>query len=457
MDNLLPPSATPLERHVAATLAALGQLRVPLRDLWDPYACPIDLLPWLAWTVAIDDWDESWPEDVKRAAVADQVALHRRRGTVWAVKRAVRRSGLTAEIFERRQQRAIYEAYGTLQVDGSWQLDGTQKIYPVDLVTGIPHIQHWAQFIVRINLAEAQRVEAYAQARRLIEAWKPERSWPIYVHYLLLTIIIAIETRSRALIEKRSRMRYPWCGRVISDAPDASWRLGRDAEPIRLPQPFGSFRVGQMVGAVPGWLIHNCSIQSGLLAQLHGQATPVGDMTRLGDPNVRLDRTWRLSRREIHAVTHADMRSKAASPTTARLITTHHEHTLLPYPKPSPRLASGPRRLVPWHRLDGSWMLGEPLRKQSFGFRLGRDQSIPARGAAVIRLSSRARVSPERLARLRAVQIANGTHAHRIGKFRLGPDFSGAAYEPWIEQARVLRLDGVWRVGGPAAPHATIN
>jgi len=45
MDNLLPPSATPLERYAAAALAALGQLRVPLRDLWNPMTCPIDLLP----------------------------------------------------------------------------------------------------------------------------------------------------------------------------------------------------------------------------------------------------------------------------------------------------------------------------------------------------------------------------------------------------------------------------
>jgi len=405
----------------------------------------------------VDDWDESWSEDVKRAAVADQVALHRRRGTVWAVKRAVRRSGLTAEIIERAQQRAIYEAHGALRIDGSWRLDASKKIHPVDLVTGVPQIQHWAQFIVRFDLAEAQRAEAYAQARRLIDAWKPERSWPIYAYYLLLTIIISIETRSRSLMEKRSMIRYPWCGRVISDSPDVAWRLGRDAEPIRLPQSFGSFRVGQMVGAVPGWLIRNCSIQSDSLVQLRGQAAPVGGMVRIGNAYVRLDRSWRLSRREIHAVTHADLKSKTVVSTAPRLLTTTHEHTSLSYPKTRPRLTSGPRHLAPWNRLDGSWILGEPQRKQPFGFNLGRDASIPARSAAVIRLSSRARVSPERLARLRAAQVVNGAYAHQIGKFRLGPDFPGAIYEPWIAQARVLRLDGAWRVGGAATPHATIN
>ena len=60
MPSLLPPNATVLE---TATEEAMHQpisaINVPVRDLWNPAKCPLTLLPWLAWALSVDEWDEN--------------------------------------------------------------------------------------------------------------------------------------------------------------------------------------------------------------------------------------------------------------------------------------------------------------------------------------------------------------------------------------------------------------
>ena len=69
--TLLPPNSTQLERAIeGANGAALADVPVPIRDLWNPETCPAALLPFLAWGVSIDLWDSQWSEAEKRAAVA---------------------------------------------------------------------------------------------------------------------------------------------------------------------------------------------------------------------------------------------------------------------------------------------------------------------------------------------------------------------------------------------------
>ena len=59
MINLLPPNASALERAIAATGAGIDTLPVAVRDVWNPATCPVALLPWLAWALAVDEWDET--------------------------------------------------------------------------------------------------------------------------------------------------------------------------------------------------------------------------------------------------------------------------------------------------------------------------------------------------------------------------------------------------------------
>lgn len=83
---ILPPNATPLLRAVDAAASRITRTPVRLADLWDPDRCPLSHLPWLAWSAAVDDWDEDWPEAVKREAVRTARRRHELRGT-WAAVR----------------------------------------------------------------------------------------------------------------------------------------------------------------------------------------------------------------------------------------------------------------------------------------------------------------------------------------------------------------------------------
>lgn len=79
-NRLLPVGSSPLEVAAAAACAELAAMPVPLRDLWDPATCPVNLLPYLAWAFSVDHWDETWTEDAKRSVVAAAFFIHRHKG-----------------------------------------------------------------------------------------------------------------------------------------------------------------------------------------------------------------------------------------------------------------------------------------------------------------------------------------------------------------------------------------
>jgi len=98
--DLLPPNATPLCRELASIGQRLTDLPLPIRQTWDPANCPIQALPWLAWAFGVEDWDQTWTEEQQRAAVAASLEVHRIKGTVGAVTRAVGALGLQCQVVE---------------------------------------------------------------------------------------------------------------------------------------------------------------------------------------------------------------------------------------------------------------------------------------------------------------------------------------------------------------------
>ncbi|MCI3205833.1 MULTISPECIES: phage tail protein I [Pandoraea] len=105
--SLLPPNATPLERAVAIALSDIERVPVPLRDLWNVRTCPVDLLPILAWTVSVDRWDDAWPEATKRDVIRKSFWLHKRKGTITALRRAVEPLGYLIEVIEWWQEKPV--------------------------------------------------------------------------------------------------------------------------------------------------------------------------------------------------------------------------------------------------------------------------------------------------------------------------------------------------------------
>jgi phage tail P2-like protein len=98
--SLLPTGSTPLERAATEAMAEAMALRVPLRDLWSPDRCPLPLLPYLAWALSVDRWDQGWTEKTKRSVIKASFFVHKRKGTINAVRRVVEPLGYLIEVLE---------------------------------------------------------------------------------------------------------------------------------------------------------------------------------------------------------------------------------------------------------------------------------------------------------------------------------------------------------------------
>ncbi len=100
MSNLLPPNATKFEHDMDAAIARLGDVPVGVRDLWRAQTCPLDLLPWLAWSLSLDSWKPYWPESVQRERIKQSIKIQSIKGSVKSVRDVVASFGGNLSIKE---------------------------------------------------------------------------------------------------------------------------------------------------------------------------------------------------------------------------------------------------------------------------------------------------------------------------------------------------------------------
>ena len=101
-DAILPRNAGPIERAVlSAELARIAMVDpTVIVRIWNPMTCPAVLLPWLAQGVSVDVWSDAWPEATKRAVIAASPIVHRLKGTLGAVRRALAAFDLESRVIE---------------------------------------------------------------------------------------------------------------------------------------------------------------------------------------------------------------------------------------------------------------------------------------------------------------------------------------------------------------------
>lgn len=420
MSDLLPRNSTALERAVASACA--NDLPVPIRDLWDVDNCPDNLIPWLGWALHVDGWDEAATIEQKRNAIRDAVLLHRKKGTPWALKRALSKLGIDIDIFDQQAQRRIYAELNPNRVNGLWRLNGSVKIKPLELQALLPQIQRWAQFIVRVNLGSITRGNLFERLDALVNDWKPARSWPIYLFWLAFTFTITVEAHSATLLAKNSRLRYPWCGKVITASDDASWKLGKDGEPVTLSQPFGSFKLGERRGGFSAWHLKGCRVTSDTKIQSDSSAI-VYRLPKISEKDRRLDGSWRIGGHGLDADSNLLVKTASQITVTPQTDTIHHEQIRMDYPATPGRLG-GFTKLSNWRRLNGQWQVGAVLFRKPFGFKIIRDHGIHLESAALISTVDTLWPTAERLP---------------------------ANTSPLVGERR-LYINGSWKVGSPAAP-----
>lgn len=101
LSTLLPPNATPHEQAIeVAAAASVESIANPFYTLWNPLTCPEHILPWLAWAFSVEKWDSAWPEQVKRQTIMASATIHRLKGTIGAVRRALETLGYEINVSE---------------------------------------------------------------------------------------------------------------------------------------------------------------------------------------------------------------------------------------------------------------------------------------------------------------------------------------------------------------------
>lgn len=99
-DRLLPVGSSVLEVAAAEACAQIESIPAPLRKLWNPETCPVELLPYLAWAWSVDRWDSGWSESTKRAVVSASQYVHKHKGTLGSIRRVVEPLGYLIRIVE---------------------------------------------------------------------------------------------------------------------------------------------------------------------------------------------------------------------------------------------------------------------------------------------------------------------------------------------------------------------
>ena len=314
----------------------------------------------------------------------------------------------------------------------------------------------------------------------IIRSVIPARLVPVFRFWLSFILYVQTILSGTLLMQKNSRMRYPWCGLVVSDSSDVKWALGKDGETVTLPLPFGTFRLGEKRGGASIWKLKNCRATSSATITSAASA-PAYRLPKLAEIDRRLDGTWRIGGRALDADSHALITSKSDVMAPIDAIVTYHEREQIKYPATPSRLG-GKTRLSAWRRLDGRWAVGQTEFKRPFGFAIKRDESIVVESSATLASSSDAWAIPERLVRPVATKLSPVARRldgrwhvgaeNRVGRFRLDgrrlramkmtecPRIGGFTVVQDIDDSqgyerspgRRLRLDGEWRIGGPAAP-----
>lgn len=120
---ILPPNASAIERAIlTAEIARLAAVDpTVIVTIWNAETCPAALLPWLAQGVSVDVWSNDWSEAQKRAVVAASPGIHRIKGTLGAVRRALAAFDLDTKIIEWWQDGS---RRGTFKIEIVYQNNG---------------------------------------------------------------------------------------------------------------------------------------------------------------------------------------------------------------------------------------------------------------------------------------------------------------------------------------------
>lgn len=99
--RILPPNSTPLERNLAEASADIEDLDTDvIVSVTRPDETLAAFLPYLAHQESVDRWSDAWPVQVKLQVIKNSFFVHKRKGTIGAIRRVVEPFGYLLEVIE---------------------------------------------------------------------------------------------------------------------------------------------------------------------------------------------------------------------------------------------------------------------------------------------------------------------------------------------------------------------
>lgn len=138
--TILPNNRTALEHALEGVSAARFPIPTELvASVWNPDTCPADLLPYLAWGLSVDLWDDAWHETTKREVCRKSLILHRLKTTPAGIKAHVEVAGSEVLKIIRPPAREFRRGAMTDEQRAAW-LDSLPqiRIYPFSEVKNPP-------------------------------------------------------------------------------------------------------------------------------------------------------------------------------------------------------------------------------------------------------------------------------------------------------------------------------
>ncbi|WP_194094667.1 phage tail protein I [Marivivens aquimaris] len=155
-EPILPTSIGPVARVIERAIVAHLASTTVLTTLYDPQKAPAEVLPWLGWAIGIDWWSSDWSESERRDVIERATLIHRRKGTPWAIREAMRVMGFPKV--------RIFEDYSLNLYDGGTARDGSSNRAGVD---------HWADY--RITVQTTVTIARAEHIRRVLASIAPAR------------------------------------------------------------------------------------------------------------------------------------------------------------------------------------------------------------------------------------------------------------------------------------------
>ena len=194
--DLLPPNSSVMERNLSKAVARISDVPMSVRQSWNPQTCPEKLLPWLAWSFSVDEWDNSWSVDEKRRVIRNSHFVHRRKGTLSAIRRALESLGYTIRVVEWFEEEPA----------------------------GVPYT-----FKVEVSATKALYEHVYEQICRIVGTYKNERS-----HLRAIDVRAEVSGRYNIGFATLSGIKttvYPYIAEdMISNAPVCMAGAGQSAD-----------------------------------------------------------------------------------------------------------------------------------------------------------------------------------------------------------------------------------